>query len=282
MKIPGQAYYAPEEGGDASGGTAGASGSEGGGQTDWRAGLNEDLRGYVENKGWSDPSAVAESYRNLEKLRGVPEDRLLKLPDPEADPSEWNAVWEKLGRPSDPNDYTIPMPEGQDDTSFADWARGTFHELGMPAGMAEKLVGQWNEFVGQVQEGQESQYRDTIAQEESLLRKDWGRAYEQNIGKAKLAADRLGVDGETIDALENAMGYSKVMKLFNDIGSKMGESEFHGNRGGGFNGVMSPDQARSKLAELQANPAWVKKFAEGDVEARAEKSRLVKLGYPDE
>ena len=49
--------------------------------TDWTSGLTDEMRGYVQNKGFKAPQDVVESYRNFEKLHGVPQDRILKLPE---------------------------------------------------------------------------------------------------------------------------------------------------------------------------------------------------------
>jgi len=70
-----------DEIGSAGGGQPGAGGAGG----EWYAGIaDEGLRGYVQTKGFKDPGALAESYRNLEKLQGVPQERLLKLPPGES------------------------------------------------------------------------------------------------------------------------------------------------------------------------------------------------------
>src|SRR5690242_20907106 len=46
-----------------------------------------------------------ESYQNLEKMRGVPAERLLTLPDDKSDEATRNAFYEKLGRPKEAAGY---------------------------------------------------------------------------------------------------------------------------------------------------------------------------------
>ena len=83
--------------------------------TDWTTGLNDDLRSYVQNKGFKDTAAVVESYRNFKKLHGVPQDRILKLPE-NLDTPEGRAISERLGAPKDAKDYSINLPkEGADE-----------------------------------------------------------------------------------------------------------------------------------------------------------------------
>src|SRR4051812_7514574 len=66
---------------------------------DWTAGLNEATRGFVENRGFKDPQTLADSYVNLEKLMGVPKDRLLQVPEKDDDAEGWGKVYNRLGRP---------------------------------------------------------------------------------------------------------------------------------------------------------------------------------------
>ena len=98
----------------------------------WFDSFDADTKDYITQKGFGDAKSVVESYRNLEKLRGVPQDRLLKLPDANAggDAPEWNEVYNKLGKPATPEGYGLQAkdPKG---SPFTDWAKGTFHKLNL-------------------------------------------------------------------------------------------------------------------------------------------------------
>lgn len=116
----------------------------------------------------------------------------------------------------------------------------------------------------------------------SKLKTEWGAGYDKQIEVAKRAAVGLGVDAKTIDALEGAMGYAKVMKFFNGLGSKMGEAEFVGGDGkGNFGAVATPQAAAARIAELRKDQAFAARFVAGDVAAKAEMERLHKLAYPE-
>src|SRR4051812_22872278 len=63
----------------------------------WYGGVADaELRGFAELKGWKSPDDALVSYRNLEKLQGVPPERLLKLPEKADDPA-WSEIHGKLG-----------------------------------------------------------------------------------------------------------------------------------------------------------------------------------------
>jgi len=248
----------------------------------WYSGLSEDLSGYVQNKGWQDPASVVESYRNAEKLLGVPADQVIKMPKPDAGPDAWNAeVWNKLGRPESPEGYGFKAPEDGDGT-FAEWAQGAFHEIGVPREMGTQIAQKYEEFVQGIQQQQHESYEATVAQEQEQLRKDWGAAHDQNIALAKRAANEFGIDAQTIDLLESQVGFAKVMEMFHNIGSKMGEAEFvGGNSPSGF-GVMTPEQARSQINTLRGDAEFVRRYTNGDAAARAEMEKLHKWAYPAE
>ncbi len=72
----------------------------------------EDI-GIVEKKAWKSPQDLFKSYRELEKTLG--QDKVV-LPKDGADAKEWDAVYNKLGRPDTPDKYTAP--QGADEGMF--------------------------------------------------------------------------------------------------------------------------------------------------------------------
>jgi hypothetical protein len=245
--------------------------------SDWTTGMADDLRGYVQNKGFKDSVAVVEAYRNLEKLRGVPEDRLLKLPEKEDDAQGWETVYQKLGKPAKPEDYKFQMQ----DQEFGKWAQSTFHELGLTTKQAEKLVTKWNGFQENAVKGQQETYHQKLNQEETALKSEWGAAYDQNINVAKQAAMGLGVDPSTVDALEKTMGFAATIKFMHSLGTKLGEGAYvSGGKQTGFGGAMTPEAAINRIQQLRGDKTFVTKYLEGDVSAKEEMARLHSFAHP--
>lgn len=241
---------------------------------------NADLKGYAGNKGWESPERAVESYFNLEKLHGVPPERLVKLPGKDAKPEDWNPVWDRLGRPAKSEDYKLPVPEGQD-PKFAAEASKWFHEVGLSPSQAAKLAEKWNAHVNGIGAQSQETYKARLTEEDGKLKTTWGAAYEQNVGKAKLAAREFGVDVGAIDALEQTWGFAKTMEFFHALGSKMGEASFEtGGKAGGFNAALTPDQARDRINALRRDPDWANRYMKGGHEERAEFERLHKMAYP--
>lgn len=247
----------------------------------WIDGFSEDLKGYVENKGFKDPATVVDSYRNLEKLLGS-RDKLLKLPDKEDDAEAWKEIYNKLGRPEKPEDYKLQAPDMDKDNGFSKWAEGTFHELGLSRKQAEGLAQKWNDYVAQGAQSLKENAQEKLKQEEAALKKEWGAAYEQNANIVDRAASALGLDDKTLQSLRDSMGSAAAMKFIHNLGTKLGEGEYvsGNNQGGGF-GVLSPAAARNRIQALKADPDFVRRYTSGDAAAREEMTRLHQWANPE-
>ena len=103
----------------------------------WLPGATEDMVGYVKNKGWTDPKQVLEGYQNLERMRGVPADRLLTLPAPDADQAARDAFFDKLGRPKEAAGYEFSIGADGQDGGWNDHLKQTFHKAGLTAEQAK-------------------------------------------------------------------------------------------------------------------------------------------------
>lgn len=243
---------------------------------DWYSSFNDDMKGYVQNKGFKDPAAVVDSYRNLEKLMGAPKERLLKLPEKDDSP-EWNDIYSKLGKPSKPEEYNFKLGNESD----FKWAQQAFHEAGLTAKQAAALAEKWTGYQESSMKGQQEQFNQKIEQETVGLKKEWGMAYDKNIEQAKRAVSALGVPGEAIDALEKSIGFSAVMKMMHGLGSKLGEDSFVSGQNKQNFGAMTPESAQNRITSLRGDPAFVQKYVAGDVSAREEMEKLHRWAYPD-
>ena len=252
----------------------------------WTDGFSEDMVGLVQNKGWASPSDVVNSYQNAEKLIGVPEERVLKIPEKPDDVEAWDKVYARLGRPEDSKDYKLEIPEGGLNDPMAEWARTSFHKAGLTDQQANLLSKDWNEHMQGVVSTNQEEMAAQAEKENNALRKEWGAAYDSNIKEAQKAAREFNMDADSIDKLENALGYAEVMKLMHTIGAKLGEDSFEtGDTSANAFGVMTPAQANHALGDLMLDKdfmeAWMDSQHPGHKEAVARKSRLTGWAYPD-
>lgn len=250
-------------------GTGGAAGAGGGNEPaagDWTASLSPDLKGYVQTKGFKDTTAVLESYRNFEKMQGVPQDRLLKLPE-SMDSDEGRAILQRLGLPKEAKEYGLKPLQGKEaDQPMYDKLSESFHKAGLTRTMAEKLM---NDMISQRDTEMKTRADQGAIDQKNAndsLVKEWGAAYEQNKQIANQAATTLGLTQEQATALGQAMGPAAAMKLLHKLGTATGEHNFVGGNGGG-NGIMTPQAAQSKITELISDKGFYQRLVARDVDA---------------
>lgn len=239
----------------------------------WVEGIADaDLRGYVQQKQFADPSALAQSYRNLEKLQGVPADRLLKLPEKDDDPA-WGDVHARLGRPAKPEDYGFKV-EGDD--AFAKRMAATMHKHGITAAQAKALEAENNTWIKEVIEADTQARQQKDAAEIQGLRTKWAGDYDKNVELGRRAGREFGLSEQEFKDIEASLGAGKTIELFAKIGAKLAEpSGFDPAGSGGGSGFgMTADQARTRIKTLQGDQAWTAKYLQGDAGAREEMDRL--------
>lgn len=256
---------------------AGDGGAPGGGT--WYESIPDaELKGFAQTKGWKDPASVVDGYRNLEKLVGVPKERLLKLPEKSDDPA-WGDVYARLGRPDKPEAYELPVPEGYGDPEFVKGIAEVMHKHGVPKGAAQALAQFNNEYVAKLIEA-DTREREAKSQAElQQLKGEWGARFDEAAELARRASREFGVSEDQAKALEGALGTAGMLKLFNKIGTKLGEPRSFdpGSSDGGAGFGMTPEAARSQIKTLQGDQDFVKRYLSGDSEARSKMERLTRI-----
>lgn len=248
------------------------------------ASLSEDVRGYVEMKGFKDVPSVVESYRNLEKLRGVPAERLLTLPAKEDDAEAWASLYGRLGRPEKPEEYGI---EGVNPDLIA-----AAHRNGLSKRQVSELAKFLQESAGKQKTEADAKWEADQAAADEALKREWGGEFETNIKAATQLANRvrtgMGMDQEQWDAfadkLQRAVGVEAAVKMFALLGRGLGEHKFIEGEGKGEGFGMTPARAKAELAALRADPEHQKrKMSENKatrMEAVAREMKLDEIAFP--
>ena len=216
--------------------------------TDWKANLSEEIRSDKSLENIKDVEGLAKSYVHAQKLVGADK---IPVPNKYATEDDWNAVYEKLGRPADPNGYKYDLPEDQkiDETalkSFSDQA----HKLGLLPGQANGMVKFYNEMTAASL--QEADTKATAAREASSteLKKEWGQAYDQKISQAAKLAKTVGATELFNQNMADGtkLGDHPVMiKAFAELAGKMGEDTITQSSGPVF---QTPAQIEKEIGEL--------------------------------
>lgn len=268
-------------------GGGGAAGAGSGTGNPWFSGFkSEDARNYVKSKNFQDPESLAVAYQNLEKVRGVPAERLLTIPEKADDPA-WNDVHARLGRPEKADGYTFEVPEGAS-PDFAKAAQAEFHKLGLTKAQGESLAKWWNESAKSAAEAEKAQVAGNRTQQVTKLKTEWGAAFEQNANEVEAVALASGLTKEQVAAAESALGVDGFAKMIfqfkTKFGVKLGEAGFEKGSGGSgdFGGVMTPAQAKAERERLQSDPAFMKAWTSGGKKEAEQISRLYSFEIPTE
>ena len=251
----------------------------------WDAvGLDADAKAALAKHQWQHPNDAIKMYTSLEKLMGLPPDKLIRVPKDD-DPKAWNEVYTRLGRPEKAADYKLPIPEGQDG-AFAKTAADWFHEAGVTQAGATRLATKWNDFQAAQQKQQTEQLAARDTEQVNALKSEWGANYDRLAGQVDKAAETFGMKPEQLAALKQVMGPKEAMQFLQKIGSKLGveDNQFHdGAAPQGFNN-MSPEQAQAEIQRLQHDKLFAQEFNSKDPrvksEARQKMARLSVIAAP--
>lgn len=245
----------------------------------WTSSLqNPEIKGFAELKGFKSPEAVVEAYRNLEKMQGVPAERLAKIPE-QGDAAGWTDFNKRFGWdvPTDTKDYQLPVPEGMG-ADFSGEAAKWMQEAGIPKDKAKQLATRWNEYALNFAKTQDAAIAHEHSQDGIKLRQEWGANYDRlnQVANAAIAEfqPKTGLTNEQMEGIRDIIGSAQFMKFWAGIGSAMGEAKFVQGEGHPANGAMTPDAARVRLEQIGRDKEWFSRFEKGSVKEVQEYQRL--------
>lgn len=242
-----------------------------------------ELKTFAETKAFKDPAAAFAAYQNLERMVGVPADQLIRKPKDANDAEGLKAFRSALGVPDSADKYEIKPPDGQAGTEFSTWAANTFLDAGVPKDAATAIVAKWNEFAQSEMAKMDAQAQTEFANGMVQLKDSWGGAYNERVELAKRALRTFGkeiginaIGDEGFKALEKGAGGGvQLIKLLAAVGARTSEDAFTGGSTPAF--TMTAEQAKTKMAELQADKAWSSAYLSGDKNKQAEFQKLVNI-----
>lgn len=246
----------------------------------WASALPDDLRGLVEHKGWKNPEDAVKSYRHLEEFTGADKaGRGVVLPKDAEDKEGYDRVYKALGRPDTPEGYEIKslmLESGalvdETDSLLAETMSGAMHEAGLSMGQAKKLAEAFQGVVKSTNDGAEQAFAAEL------------EAFERKVAPADLEAARrgfrfFGLDkdeaGEVSATLARSLGPERAVRMFAQLGRAMGEDK--AVEGGGLAGAGTTDGANRRMDQLLNDPAFSKRYLNGDQSAVDEIGNLSKI-----
>ena len=223
--------------------------------TDWKASLSDDIRADKSLENIKDIESVAKSYIHGQKLVGSDK---IPVPNKFATEKDWDAVYQKLGRPEDASGYKYDLPEDQtiDETALKNFSDQA-HKLGLLPGQANGMVKFYNEMQAASLQEQDSVAIAARENSSKELKQEWGQAYDQKISQANNLAKTVGI-GELFDtnlADGTKLGDNPVMiKAFAQLAAQMGEDSITQSSGPIY---QTPAQIEKEIGNLtQAGSAY--------------------------
>lgn len=210
----------------------------------------------------------------LERLRGVPADRLLSLPE-KPDAPEWDAVWNRLGRPEKPDGYGLAGARraGPDRSPIA-WPRRCTSSASK-SGAAPNA--EWNAFIAEEMAAPTAPRSRPTQPTSPGWWSEWGAKYDEHVELGRRAGREFGLSEDEFTAVQRALGSGKTLKLFARIGEKMAEPGRFDAGGGsspGFDDGSAPARGSTRCRwRTRIGP----RAMNGDVAARQEAERLAKI-----
>lgn len=242
---------------------------------------NADLRGYSEVKGFKDPETLAESYRNMEKLLGVPQERLLKIPESTDDAEAMKPVLARLGLapPETPEGYKFTELENVD-KDFAIAAQTWMLEANISPKQASILAAKQIEWQAAENAKYLAQATEEASADMGRLQAEWGAKYNDKLENARRAMRQFGVDETVAKDIEAHVGAAKLLKLFNSIGEATSEARFV--EGGGVKPGfgMTSEGAQVRIKELMSDKEWSKRYLGGGAVEKKQMTELQQVAYP--
>ena len=250
-------------------------------QVDWKESLPEDLKSDPSLLTVKDVPGLAKSYIHAQKMIGADK---IALPGKNASEEEWDAVYNKLGKPEEAKTYEedfgdLPIPE-ENVKNFKDAA----HKLGLNQTQFKGLTTWYKDLIKTQVEDINVDADTKRAESEAALRKEFGKTYDAKLKSSQRVFQTYGdtkfLDVELKDGTKLG-NHPTFIKLMSNIADTISEDKIAtGEKGSEF---FTPAEAKRKIAELTTtgSPYWNRKDP-GHVDAVKEVADMQEMVHPEE
>lgn len=212
------------------------------------ASIPEDLRTDKSFEPIKDLTGLMTSFRDGQKMIGGS----IRIPGKDAKPEEVDAFYSKLGRPAKPEEYqvTLPYPEYiQWNQERIDGFKARAHKAGYSPKQVQEAIDWYGEAVAADFQAKKRSFEEAIA----ALKTEWGGAFDRNLALAKKARDLYGGEEAKAFFVDDPMGNNPVLiRMLAKMAADLEEGDYLG--GPGESTGLTPDDAKSKIAEVLKNP----------------------------
>ena len=212
-------------------------------QANWYDGLNEETlktEGFdgIKDK-FKSMDEVALAYVNAQKLIGKKTDAK-SLPTKDSEKSDWDSLYNELGRPEDPAEYKMPEDIDLDiDSELLVGRNKALHDLGLNQNQYDGIMSMYAEEFGRIEESFIQNEKQVVRDTEASLQEEWGNKYDANIKTAAKAAEKFGIKEQLMES--GLINHLPVIQMLHKVGDSMNEDGI----------VKTPDSGYSRADELK-------------------------------
>ena len=216
--------------------------------TDWKVNLSDEIRADKSLENIKDIEGLAKSYVHAQKMVGADK---IPVPNKYATDKDWDAVYEKLGRPKSADGYKFDLPQDKkvDEVSLKEFSTQA-HKLGLLPGQAQGMVKFYNEMTAKSLQDADGKALAAREASEKTLKQEFGQAYDQKVTQAATLAKSVGATDILNRNLEDGTklgDHPDMIKVFAQLASKMGEDSIVQASGPTY---LTPSQIEKQIGEL--------------------------------
>ena len=219
--------------------------------------LPEDIRGEPSLKNFTNSGDLAKSFIHAQRMVGMDK---IPVPGKHSTEDDWQVIYDRLGRPSDPNEYAFENSSFQaDDPGVAEFKK-VAHAAGLNPSQANKIM-QFYDGLQQSSAETVTANEQKVREESELeLRKDFGLAFDRKVQQADDVFQKF-FPNEMKDvklANGNLLGNEPIfIKALAKLADNFSEDSIQSEN----DLTLTPDDAQKEIDKLMSpgTPYWDKK-----------------------
>ena len=254
-----------------------------GGDNTFLSALDDDMRGFLENRGVLDKPVeeialnVLKGLRNAEKKLGVAPDRLLTLPADEKDVEAKENIFKALGKPEDSTQYELEV-KSDEEKVLADFVREKGFEFNMTQEQAAGMFDALRQFAREQEGSMADAATKQQKQELQALYEEWDLRTNEKLAFGRLAKQRLGLDDDLIKKVDASMGTAATLALLAKVGEAIAPPGFAISGEADRLGGMTKESAQAEYEKLMSDANFRRRYNDGDPAARKKVAPLLEHG----
>jgi hypothetical protein len=240
----------------------------------WIESFGVDDRAYIEQKGWSDPSALLSSYRAAEQRIGGDPSNTLQIPDWE-DSEQVSQFHSKIGVPEAADGY----PHLEIETSRGPLEVGQLaqisHAIGLTPVQHAKLAEMTANLVNDSASQEDASYAARVKAESREIMAENSQSPQEFDAMVQRGIQALGLSPEESRGLTQGVGLKKAVSILQAVSNATQEkTSVSEGDATGIMGTMSQDVARARLKLRREDDQFRKRLFNNETEAVEEWRKL--------